>query len=252
MNSVIGILPAGGEAKRLQPLRYPKELLPIAFASEPGKERARPIPVAEYSLRAFGEAGISQCCIVIADWKTELVKYFGDGSDFGLSIAYVNQTAARGLAPAVDLCFPWVKESAVCLCLPDTVFGPRDSVGALIDDFRARESDLMLGVFPTTCPERLGPVRLNRDGTVAEVLDKPRETTLRNTWGIAVWSPAFSKFLHEALGREHEKSRAPLGDYFQLAITCGLRVHGRLFPTGHYHDVGVPEGIADVLVRWGA
>ncbi len=252
MRKVIGILPAGGEARRLQPLRYPKELLPIAFASEPGTERVRPIPVAEFSLRAFSRAGIHQCCIVIADWKTELVKYFGDGSDFDLSIAYVNQTAARGLPQAIDLCFSWVEESAVCLCLPDTVFDPHDSVKALIEDFWVQKSDLMLGVFPTLYPERLGPVRLNNDGTVVEVLDKPRETNLRNTWGIAVWSPTFSTFLHETIGREDGESRPPLGEYFQRAITCGLRVHGRHFQTGHYHDVGVPEGIADVLFRSGA
>lgn len=252
MEKVIGILPAGGEAKRLQPLRYPKELLPIAFASEPGIAKVRPIPVAEFSLRALGGAGIHQCCIVIADWKTELVKYFGDGSDFGLSIMYVNQTAARGLPSAIDLCFPWVEESAVCLCLPDTVFDPHDSVRTLIDDFWTQKSDLMLGIFPTLHPERLGPVRLNGDGTVVEVLDKPKETDLRNTWGMAVWSPNFSTLLHEAIGREQGESKVPLGDYFQRAIACGLRVHGRYFSTGHYHDVGVAEGIADVVFRWGA
>jgi glucose-1-phosphate thymidylyltransferase len=248
MRKVIGILPAGGEASRLRPLRYPKELLPIAFESGPGRDRLRPIPVAEFSLRALRRARIRQCCIVIADWKTELVKYFGDGSDLDLSIAYVNQQAASGLPQAIDLCFPWIEEAVACLCLPDTVFEPHDSVEALLRDFQSQPSDLMLGIFPTACPERLGPVRLMEDGTVAEVLDKPRETNLRNTWGVALWSPKFSILLHETIAYRHGASTT-LGDYFQLAIECGLRVRGRFFPAGYYHDVGVPEGLADVVFQ---
>src|SRR5437660_7533857 len=121
----IGILPAAGLGSRLRPLRSPKELLPIAFLRDPITGAVRPMLAAEYSLQAMRGAGVRRCVMVVSDRKPELLRYFGDGTDAGLSIAYVNQPEPLGLASAIDAAFEWSGECHVCLALPDTVFSPR-------------------------------------------------------------------------------------------------------------------------------
>ena len=238
-----------GQAKRLHPFRYPKELLPIAFATEDCGTRARPIPVAEYSLRAFGRAEVRKTLLIVADWKTEIVRYFGDVADLGMRIAYLSQTEPRGLADAVDLCFEWVQGDNACLALPDTIFRPIDAVAIICKELLSRRSDLVLGVFPTKRPQHLGPVRMTADGRVSEVQDKPAQTDLMNTWGVAAWSAAFGQLLHDALSTVKNESHPPIGHFFNLAARQGLEVHAVYFADGHYIDVGMADGIGSLVLN---
>ena len=61
----------------------------------------RPVPAAALSIEALRLAGVSRCLVVVADWKLELVRVLGDGSDLGLAIAYLHRGVPRGLADAV-------------------------------------------------------------------------------------------------------------------------------------------------------
>ena len=62
------------------------------FSSDREKGQARPRAAAEYSLTAMIDAGIEQCAIVISDRKSEIMRYFSDGKDFNISIAYLIPT----------------------------------------------------------------------------------------------------------------------------------------------------------------
>ena len=248
---LIGILPAAGQGRRLHPFRYPKELLPIAFLPQDNGIGVRPIPVAEYSLRAFGVAGVGQCLLVVADWKTEIIRYFGDGRDLGMKIAYLNQNEASGLADAVDLGFEWLRGDNVCLALPDTVFRPINAVASICNKLTGRDLDLVLGVFPTNQPEHLGPVRISADGRVIEVQDKPLQTDIMNTWGVAAWSAPFTQFLHDALSSMKGEPHPPIGHFFNLAVKEGLNVHALYFKDGLYIDVGMADGIGSLVLGKG-
>lgn len=247
----IGILPAAGLASRLMPLRYPKELLPVAFVRDDNNGSLRPILVAEYSLLAMRRAGIRRCLITISDRKPELLRYFADGSDLGLKIAYVHQPVPLGLAQAVDAGLEWISDAQVCLALPDTVFKPFDAIHALRTEIAASQADLVLGVFPTTEPERLGPVRLTRDGRVTEVLDKPPKIDIHNTWGVAIWSPRFSQFLHDRVVSSPEAASEPIGEIFNAAVGGGLDVRAVHFPHGSYMDLGTVEGLGVLVLHEG-
>lgn len=237
----IGVIPAAGLGSRLAPLGYPKELLPIIYTVDAG--RAVPRPVVLASLEQMHRAGITQCIIVVAEWKLELVRVLGE-SAAGVALSYVVRSVPRGLADAAAAPAPWLADRDVCLALPDTLVAPDDAIArvrAAKDDSLA---DLVLGVFPTDEAERLGPVRVRADGVVLEVLDKPAATDLRNTWGVAIWSPRFGEFLHDALAREDS---VVLGDVFHRAAGAGLAVRAVAFPEGRFIDVGTPEGLAAAL-----
>jgi glucose-1-phosphate thymidylyltransferase len=199
---------------------------------------------AEHSLHAMRDAHVRRCVMVISDRKPEMLRYFGSGEDNGLSLAYLVQPEPLGLAAAVDAAFEWTEDYNVCLALPDTVFMPRDALGPVTENLLRRGMDLALGVFPTASPQHLGPVRIGDGDRVLEVLEKPSQTDLRNTWGVAAWTPRFSAFLH----RSRELHGLSIGHVFQDAVRQGLKVCAVTFDCGSYTDVGTGESFAAMVV----
>jgi glucose-1-phosphate thymidylyltransferase len=179
--------------------------------------------------------------VITSERKPELAQYLGGGGAIGLDIAYVQQTKAEGLAAAVALTAPWTMGSASCLLLPDTIVRPRDALKTMRAAFEAHGADLVLGVFPTAKPKELGPVRFDADMRVTEVQDKPAETDLANSWGMAIWGARFSETIAAAA------PNANLGLLFHQAAQNGLAVIACWFPDGEFHDVGTPKGLAEAL-----
>lgn len=248
-----GILPAAGAGSRLGGFRYPKELLPVVYVSDAAGRQARPMPVAEYSLQAMRHAQVDRCLVVISDSKTEVVHYFGDGSELPLPLAYLYRGQPKGLADAVDAGYRWTADtgSYTCLALPDTIFQPITALATICERIIAVDADVVLGLFPTEHPELLGPVRLDPAGRAVEVLEKPAHTDLYNTWGVAVWSPRFAAFLHEFLASNPTESGRPdlsVSQVFNAAIGKGYNVRGVFFEDGSYLDVGTADGIASLLL----
>lgn len=241
----VGVIPAAGLGTRLLPLAYPKELLPITYTDADGQ--IVPRPVLQASLDQMRRAGIRQCAIVIAEWKLELVRVFGDGSALDMSLAYVVRGTPRGLSDALDAATPWVGGSDVALALPDTLLAPDDALARVRAERERSGADVVLGVFPTDHPEQLGPVRVIDGGRVIEVLDKPASTDLRNTWGLAVWSPHFTQLLAREVAAAAHDQKPVLGALFQRALELGLAVRAVEFPEGHFVDVGTSQGLAEAL-----
>lgn len=247
MKKFIGILPAAGLGSRLLPSRYPKELLPVFFIADNNNEKIQPRVVAEYSLKAMKYAEIQLCLLTISDRKTEIMRYFGDGTDIGVNIAYLHQMKPSGLTNAIDLGFHWFGDNCICLALPDTIFSPFTAISTICQEMIKRQSDLILGVFPTQNPEQLGPVRIESDGSVSEVLEKPSNPDIYNTWGIAAWTPRFTQFFHDVVSSQPQIAEKSIGYIFNLAVIEGLKVDAVFFPDGKYIDLGTPEGIGTII-----
>lgn len=241
MPEFVGVVPAAGLGSRLVPYRYSKELLPVAYVVDEESREAKPTPVIGLSLNALAAAGVGRCVIVTSPSKPELSRCLGDGSEYGLRVAYVHQPRPTGLAHAVDCAYPWTRDSYACLLLPDTVVSPPGAMPALVRAAALERLDLVLGVFPTQIPEQLGPVLFDDEGRVHRVLDKPGSTELRNTWGMAVWSPAFGRLLHDCI--EGTDEPIVLGAVFDLAVRRGLTVTAVWFENGSFIDVGTTKGL---------
>ena len=76
---------------------------------------------------------------------------------------------------------------------------------------------------------------------VTEVQDKPAQTDLANSWGLAIWSAKFSDMISAAA------PNANLGLLFHQAVQSGLNVIACPFAGGEFHDVGTPKGLAEAL-----
>jgi glucose-1-phosphate thymidylyltransferase len=253
MERFLGILPAAGTGSRLLPFSYPKELLPVIYRWSDDGTKVVPTLAIEYALMAVERARVERCMILVSKSKPEIIRYLGNGEDRGTRIAYVVQEKPMGLADAVNHASQWVSgpECNCCLVLPDTFFEPADALRQVNEELVCHNADLVLGVFPTESPGDLGPVRVNPDRSVAAVFDKPVHTELRNTWGLAAWSPQFSRLLHERIAAI-PGTELILGSVFDLACRNALRVRAVTFTDGVFHDMGTQAGLARMLRSCGS
>ncbi len=91
---MIGIIPAAGAGQRIQPLGFPKELLPVGSRKVDGIER--PKAVSEYLVERMIAAGADQICFIISAEKADIVKYYAE-RDYAAEIFYVVQQQPPGL-----------------------------------------------------------------------------------------------------------------------------------------------------------
>jgi len=104
-------------------------------------------------------------------------------------------------------------------------------------------------------------VDCDADGLVRNIVMKPVTTTLTYGWCCAVWTPAFSEFLHRFLGAEEtHRNLAQLantahdlggdlavGVVLQAALKAGLLLQSVIFPHDTYIDIGTPEDLAKAV-----
>ena len=69
---VIGLLPAGGEAKRIAPLPCSKELFPIGFRPVGEQGELRPKVACHYLLEKMSLAGIGKVYIILRKGKWDI------------------------------------------------------------------------------------------------------------------------------------------------------------------------------------
>lgn len=248
-DEAIGIIPAGGSGKRMAPFKVWKELIHVGYKKIKIGDCIKLIPkiVAEYTIENMVDAGAEKIVMVLNDQKYDVFRFFRDGSDYGTSMVYTCQNAdasVTGMPVAIDSAYPWVKGKTVFMGMPDTIVEPFDSFKSLFDFHKAKNADLTLGVFPTKTPYKFAPVSIeDKTSRVTDIFDKPKNTNVCNTWGMAVWSANFTELLHEHVQRVSASERDSvkeilLSDIFLEAVHKKMNVYGLLYPEGSYHDLG--------------
>lgn len=253
---VIGLLPAGGYATRISPLPVSKELYPIGFRHVEEGGSLRPKVVCHYLLEKMQLAGIEQAFFILRAGKWDIPAYFRDGTMLKMNLGYLIMNLPYGVPYTLDQAYPFVQDSLVALGFPDILFQPDDAYVQLLARQATTQADVVLGLFPTNQPQKAGMVDFDTTGRVQLIVEKPRETDLRYMWGIAVWTPAFTQFMHEyivviesgkvrseAADNLAPQSEIPIGDVIQAAIYQGLRVEAEVFPQGSYLDIGTPDDL---------
>jgi glucose-1-phosphate thymidylyltransferase len=243
---VVGLIPAGGQATRIAPLPCSKELFPIGFRTvQEGQRALRPKVVAHYLLEKMRLAGVSKSYIVLRPGKWDIPAYFGDGSALKLHLAYLMMGVPFGVPFTLDQAYPFVRHATVAFGFPDILFEPEDGFVKLFARRLETGSDIILGLFPANHPSKEDTIDFDTSGIVRDITLRPSESTLRYTWGIAVWRPNFTEFLHDWVRDRNriQDVEFSAGHAIKGAISAGLRVDALVLSEESYLDIGTPEDL---------
>jgi glucose-1-phosphate thymidylyltransferase len=262
---VIGLLPAGGQATRIAPLPVSKELYPIGFRPVEGGRSLRPKVACHYLLEKMRLAGATKAYIVLRQGKWDIPAYLGDGAMLDMHLAYLMMRLPFGAPYTLDQAYPFVQDALVAFGFPDIIFQPDDAFVQLLARQADKHADIVLGLFPAHQPQKMDMVDLDDDGRVRLIVIKPPQTHLRYTWIIAVWTPVFTRFMHEHLAAiqnvqeqddagssAREQRELFVGDVIQAAIHDNLRVEAVLFPDATYLDIGTPDDLVKAVRNMGS
>jgi glucose-1-phosphate thymidylyltransferase len=222
---------AGGAGTRLRPITYSfaKQLVPVANK-----------PVLFYGLEAIAAAGITDVGIVVGDTADEIKDAVGDGSAFGLDVAYIHQDAPRGLAHAVLIAADFLGDDDFVMYLGDNfIVG---GVTPLVEQFRRSRPDAQILLTKVSDPKSFGVAELDETGRVVRLEEKPDDPK-SDLALVGVYM--FSSSVHEAVHAIGPSRRGELEitDALQWLIDAGRDVRSTTV-TGYWKDTG---NVADML-----
>jgi NDP-sugar pyrophosphorylase family protein len=205
---VDAIVMAAGAGRRLRPFteRWAKPILPVD-----GR------PVIATLLRELASAGVERAFVVTGHLAPQVEALVGDGTAFGLRVAFARQPDVLGSADAVLRALAAGAEPPVLVTAADTVFTDGD-VARFARGFEGTAAQAALavrrGVAPS--PEKPG-VRVD-DGLVARVVDTDGRLRLTSAplWALG---PELAVHLERLPGPPFELAVA-----LQRAVDDGLRV----------------------------
>jgi glucose-1-phosphate thymidylyltransferase len=255
---VIGLIPAGGQATRIAPLPCSKELYPIGFRRSDEDGSLIPKVVCHYLLEKMRLAGVTKTYIVLRNGKWDIPAYLGDGKMLNMHLAYLMMRLPFGVPYTIDQAYPFVQDTIVAFGFPDIIFKSDDAFEQLLTKQAKTNADVLLGLFPVDEPRKWDMVDIDDNGRIRQIIVKPPQIHLRYTWIIAVWTPAFTRFIHEYLPTIQDinekdynnASKQPelfISDVIQQAIDNDLQVEGVLFPDSTCLDIGTPDDLAKAI-----
>jgi len=252
---VIGLIPAAGQASRLGSLPCSKEVFPLGLEAPDENGVSRPKVACQFLLEQFQTAGISRAFVIIRPGKWDIPNFLGDGSGFNIHLAYLMMNHPYGSPYSLDQAWPFIQDHRVALGYPDIISWPEDAYARLLKRQEDSGADVALGLFPSDQPEKTDMVETNSEGDVTKIIIKQKNSTLRNCWVNAVWTPKFSGFLHDYLAGVIEQARESgsmdklaerefyVGNVLQAWLDQGNKIATETFPDGKYLDLGTAEDL---------
>ena len=159
-----GILLAGGRATRLYPITTStsKQLLPVYDK-----------PMIYYPLSVLMLAGIREVLVITTPGDAATFKsLLGDGSDWGMAIAYAVQPEPKGLAQAYQIGADFVGDRPSTLILGDNIFYGH-GLPELLRTADVRDEGATVFGYYVKNPAAYGVVSFDAAGKAATIEEKP-------------------------------------------------------------------------------
>jgi mannose-1-phosphate guanylyltransferase/phosphomannomutase len=216
------VIMAGGEGTRLRPLtsNQPKPMMPLVNK-----------PMMEHIINLLVQHGFDDIVVTVAFLANQIRDYFGDGSDFGVTLRYATEDSPLGTAGSVRNASSELDDTF--LVISGDVLTDID-LTAFVKAHRDADATASIALKHVENPLEFGIVITNPDGSIERFLEKP-------TWGqvfsdtintgIYVLEPEVFDFIPE--GEVVDFS----SDVFPVLLNNGHTLHGHV-SEGYWEDVG--------------
>ena len=232
---VKAVILAGGEGTRLRPLtsNTPKPMMPLANK-----------PMMEHIVNLLALHGFDEIVVTVAFLANQIRDYFGDGSDFGVTMRYATEDSPLGTAGSVRNAADELDDTF--LVISGDVLTDID-LTAFVKAHRDAGAAASIALKHVENPLEFGIVITQPDGTIERFLEKP-------TWG-EVFSDTINTGIYVLEPEVFEYIDAGevvdfSGDVFPALLADGHTLHGHV-AEGYWEDVGTLEAYirshADVL-----
>ena len=169
-----GIVLAGGSGTRLYPITQAcsKQILPVYDK-----------PMIYYSLSVLMLAGIREILIISTPQDLPMFRrLFGDGSSWGLSLHYQEQTAPRGIADAFLLAEKFIDHRPVALVLGDNIFWGQGFSPLLMEAVKKTENGAVIFPCKVLDPSQFGVVEVDEQIKPVSLEEKPEVP--KSNWAV--------------------------------------------------------------------
>jgi glucose-1-phosphate thymidylyltransferase len=169
-----GIILAGGSGTRLYPMTIAvsKQILPVYDK-----------PMIYYPLSVLMLAGIREILVISTPRDLPVFRdLLGDGSNFGISLTYAEQSAPNGLAEAFIIGREFIGTSSCALVLGDNIFYGSGLSELCRVASKQRDGATVFG-YHVNDPERYGVVTIDpKTEKATEIVEKP--THPKSNWAV--------------------------------------------------------------------
>ncbi|MGH9223863.1 MAG: sugar phosphate nucleotidyltransferase [Acidimicrobiales bacterium] len=224
------VIMAGGEGTRLRPLtsNQPKPLMPLANR-----------PMMEHIVRLLRRHGFDDIVVTLAFLPQTIRTYFGDGSEFGVSMAYATEESPLGTAGSVRNARAQLTDTF--LVISGDVLTDID-LSEIVAVHKERGAMATLALKSMENPLEFGIVITREDGSIERFLEKP-------TWGqvfsdtvntgIYVLEPDVFDYIPEGEPVDFSEH------VFPKLLADGKPLYGHI-AEGYWEDVGTLEAYVRV------
>ena len=216
------VIMAGGFGTRLRPLtaNVPKPMVPLGNK-----------PIMEHTVELLKAHGFDDILVLLYFLPEAVTEHFGDGSRWGVRIAYVTPAADLGTAGAVKFAAESIGESV--LVISGDIFTDFD-LGAAVAFHQKAKAEATMVLTRVENPVAYGIVITDEAGRVSRFLEKPTwGEVFSDTINTGIYLLEPSVFAAIPGGREYDFGR----DLYPAMLREERAVAGHI-AEGYWRDIG--------------